>query len=83
MRLHLDTEALGLLVLLTFILSSLYQTLARLLRGYFVRRFTTLEDLPLLGVPRADGEKVRGTAVICGGRYVSLLCQKFKQMSED
>ena len=74
-HLAINTETLGLLTLLAFILTSLYQTLSRVLRGYFVRRFTTLEDMPLLGVPReskGEEKKVEGTAVVCGGRYVVL-----------
>ena len=72
-HLAINTETLGLLTLLSFILTSLYQTLSRVMRAYFVRRFTTLEDMPLLGVPReskGEEKRVEGTAVVCGGRYV-------------
>lgn len=42
-----------------------------LLRVYLLRRYTTVDGLPRLGVKR--GKKIRGTAVVCGGRCVQSL----------
>ena len=39
-----------------------------LLRSFFVGRFTVMKDLPNVGKARPDNERIRGTAVICGGR---------------
>lgn len=48
------------------VLITLWRFIGRLLRGYFIRRYTTIQGLPLLGLKRE--QKVRGTAVVCGGR---------------
>ena len=41
--------------------------LKRLLR-FFTEKYTILYDIHSLGVPRSS-QRVRGTAVVCGGRY--------------
>ena len=40
----------------------------RLLRRHFFRKLTVVDDLHNLGLPRAPHQRLRGTAVICGGR---------------
>jgi len=45
--------------------------LARSLRKYLLKKETILLDLPLLGKAREEADKIKGTAVICGGRYVN------------
>ena len=42
------------------------------LNSYFVRTYTGIDDLPRLGAPR-PGRKLRGTVVICGGRFVRVV----------
>ena len=39
-----------------------------LLTRYVYKRFTVLEELKDIGKARAEGERIAGTAVICGGR---------------
>ena len=48
----------------------LYDNLGTYLRNYFTRRDTIVFDLPNLGKPREKGKKIKGTAVVCGGRLV-------------
>ena len=48
------------------ILLLLWRYAARLIRLYFLRKYTTVDGLPLLGVKR--DRKIQGTAVVCGGR---------------
>jgi hypothetical protein len=40
-----------------------------LLRQFLIRRLTVIEDVKRLGQERARGKRIRGNAVICGGRY--------------
>jgi hypothetical protein len=42
------------------------------LRRFFVRKFTVTEDLKHLGKARQDEQRIRGNAVVCGGRYVPM-----------
>ena len=44
----------------------LWRFAGRLVRLYFIRRYTTIEGLPVLGLER--DQKIKGTAVVCGGR---------------
>ena len=44
-------------------------------RMYFLKHMTTVDDLPLLGLQR--NKKIKGTAVICGGRYASGILSSF------
>jgi len=39
-----------------------------LLRQHFLVKETAIPDLPLLGNSRENEDKIKGTAVICGGR---------------
>ncbi|KAL5529778.1 hypothetical protein ACEPAG_5765 [Sanghuangporus baumii] len=41
-------------------------------RSYFMRRMTVLGDISNMGKPRADLERLKGTAVICGGSIAGL-----------
>ncbi|KAF8507736.1 hypothetical protein JB92DRAFT_3098220 [Gautieria morchelliformis] len=50
-----------------------YQTVAGLVKKHLRGRLTAMDDLSLLGVPRKDGGKLSGTAVICGGSIAGLL----------
>jgi hypothetical protein len=45
----------------------------KLFRRWAVSRFTVMSDLPTLGTPRLDGQKLGQTVIICGGRFVSSL----------
>ncbi|KAK7450995.1 hypothetical protein VKT23_012672 [Stygiomarasmius scandens] len=47
--------------------------LARSLRKYLLKKETILLDLPLLGEAREEANKIKGTAVICGGSIAGLL----------
>ncbi len=55
-------------VLAPFLAVAACKVTGSLLRSYFVGRYTVMKDLPNTGKARPDGERVRGTAVICGGR---------------
>jgi hypothetical protein len=43
--------------------------LATNLRSYLLKKETMVLDLAHLGKARKDDKKIKGTAVICGGRY--------------
>ena len=58
------------IVALPIIVTVLWKVGGSLLRDYFLRRYTVVKDLPNAGTPRQDEERIKGTAVICGGRYV-------------
>jgi hypothetical protein len=47
---------------------------AYILRQFLIRKFTVTEDIQHLGKARIDGQRIRGNAVICGGRYVPVHC---------
>ncbi|GJE94120.1 hypothetical protein PsYK624_102880 [Phanerochaete sordida] len=49
----------------------LWRFTGRLLRLYFLRKYTTVDGLPLLGVTR--DKKIQGTAVVCGGSISGIL----------
>ena len=38
------------------------------LDDYFLRKYTVLPDIEHLAQPRSDDKRIKGTAVICGGR---------------
>lgn len=40
------------------------------LNDYFTRKCTVLNELEHIGKPRPDSGRIKGTAVVCGGRYV-------------
>lgn len=42
-----------------------------LLHKYFTNKMTVLSDVPKLGVSRPDQSRIKGTAVIVGGRSVA------------
>lgn len=48
-----------------------YELGGRVLYELAVRRFTVLRALASLGKPRELQDRIKGTAVICGGRYVT------------
>ncbi|KIJ23543.1 hypothetical protein M422DRAFT_127460, partial [Sphaerobolus stellatus SS14] len=50
-----------------------YRALAWFIRRALVRRLTVLEDLPLLRKTRDLPQRIKGTAVICGGSISGLL----------
>lgn len=50
----------------------LYRLAGRLIHQWAVARLTVLNELKTLGIDRPQEKKLKGTAVICGGRYVSL-----------
>lgn len=47
-----------------------YRALGDALHRWAVANLTALNELEELGRDRRDGEKIKGTVVICGGRYV-------------
>lgn len=55
-----------------FLAVAAWKVTGSLLRSYFVGRYTVMKDLPNTGKARPDGERVRGTAVICGGSIAGL-----------
>jgi len=60
--------------LFAFSAVALYQLLtylARVLRRKLLEKETAVADLPFLGEARPKGQKIKGTAVICGGRHVA------------
>jgi hypothetical protein len=52
-------------------LLAVYKAISIYVRKRLLATFTAVDDLPLLGKTRKDGQKISGTAVICGGRYVT------------
>lgn len=46
----------------------LYYFVKNTFRNSVIRNTTALQDLPYLGTPR-EGDRIQGTAVVCGGRY--------------
>ena len=67
-----DLSLLALLGIITYIsILSIWKSLGSLCRQYLVKRLITTDGLPLLGVER--DKKIRGTAVVCGGRCESLV----------
>ena len=56
------------LVLASILIFIIYKATAILVSKKLRRTLTALDDIPLLGIPRKDELKIRGTAVICGGR---------------
>lgn len=55
-------------VLSVTILWILWGVVGRSIRQFFIAKTTAVNELSDLGVSRTLG-KIRGTAVICGGRY--------------
>jgi hypothetical protein len=56
-------------------LALVYKIISTLVRRHLRATLTVLDDIPRLGIPRKAGRKLSGTAVVCGGRCVSLyLC---------
>ena len=51
---------------------ALWKIVGHLLHRYIVKNNTVVYDIPNLGVPRRDESRLKGTAVICGGRYLIL-----------
>lgn len=50
-----------------------YRLLGYLIHRWAVGHFTVLNELKTLGVDSKAGRRLKGTAVICGGRCVLLL----------
>ncbi|KAF8574755.1 hypothetical protein K439DRAFT_1624087 [Ramaria rubella] len=61
------------LILALLVLSSIYKATAVLIRKRLRATLTAVDDIPLLGQPRKSNERLRGTAVICGGSIAGLL----------
>jgi hypothetical protein len=62
---------LSTIVLTAFCAVTLYQLstyLGRYLRRKLIEKETALADLPFLGEARPKEQKIKGTAVVCGGR---------------
>lgn len=47
-----------------------WRALGSIVHRHFLRRMTILLDLPNIGQPRPDSQRIKGAAVICGGRFV-------------
>jgi hypothetical protein len=59
--------------LLAFCAAVLYKLstyFGRYLRRKQIENDTALGDLPFLGEARPKGQKIKGTAVVCGGRLI-------------
>ncbi|KAH8110545.1 hypothetical protein DFH11DRAFT_1620404 [Phellopilus nigrolimitatus] len=61
-----------LFVLALLVLRTLWRSSSSVVRQFFIKKSTVLHDLPNTGKPRTDGKRIAGTAVVCGGRCVSL-----------
>lgn len=48
---------------------ALYKLVGYWIFKFTMQRFTVVNELSTLGKSREDGEKLKRTAVICGGRY--------------
>ena len=59
----------------------LLRFLGKCLRAYLLRKHTVLYDIPKLGGPRPDEKRIKGTAVICGGRCVCLSEERPERLS--
>ena len=46
----------------------LWRVSGTLLRRLLIRKLTVVEDLKNLGQPRLPGQRIKGSAVVCGGR---------------
>jgi hypothetical protein len=49
-------------------LAVVYKAISVFVRNKLRATLTAIDDIPLLGIPRKDGLKIKGTAVVCGGR---------------
>ncbi|KIJ34442.1 hypothetical protein M422DRAFT_263396 [Sphaerobolus stellatus SS14] len=49
---------------------------ARVIRRRLIKSLTIIDDLPKLGVSRPPNQRIKGTAVICGGSISGLLSAK-------
>ena len=47
---------------------AVWKILGSAVRSMLVSKLTVMDDLKNLGKARADGKRIKGTAVICGGR---------------
>ena len=47
----------------------IWKVAGHILRLYLLRKLTVVDDLPELGSPRIEKKRLKGAAVICGGRY--------------
>lgn len=50
----------------------LYRHISSYLRDYLTKRDTILNDLPNLGKQRGKDERIKGTAIVCGGSIAGL-----------
>lgn len=50
-----------------------WRFLDKYLDDYFIAKATVLKELESFCVPRPDGRRIRGTAVVCGGRYAQFV----------
>ena len=50
----------------------------KVIRDYFVRKYTIIPDLRSFGRSRDEGKRIKGTAVVCGGRSVRLPVRLWK-----
>jgi hypothetical protein len=74
---HLDIALISLAVG-----SLALRTVGILFRRWAVSYFTVVPELNHLGTPRQDGKKLGGTAVICGGRYVSVIAYRTLMLTQ-
>ncbi len=67
---NIPVSAMGLLWLpvTSFTVYYLFSLLGRALRRHFLLKQTYVKNIDALGLPRTAAQKIRGTAVICGGR---------------
>ncbi|KIJ26171.1 hypothetical protein M422DRAFT_130720, partial [Sphaerobolus stellatus SS14] len=53
-----------------------YKAIASFIRRKLIQSLTIVDDLPKLGVPRNELQRIRGTALICGGSISGLLAAR-------
>jgi hypothetical protein len=53
-------------------LAFVYKAISIIVRKYLRATLTAMDDIPTLGVLRGKDLRISGTAVVCGGRYVTL-----------
>lgn len=57
-----------------------WRTLGSSLHRFFLKKTTILLDLPNIGQPRPSSRRIKGTAIICGGRYVQSIKHYFHHL---
>lgn len=71
-----ETTSLTVTVLLltfpSFVIAAVWRFLGNHAQAYLFKKYTVVHELANVGKERVDQERIRGTAVVCGGRCVCL-----------